>query len=128
MSMDHQSIESILEEGRIGEMPFGVYLRDIGAATDIPVMAEALAELGVTKVRWEQSQVAPGEWRVWKSYLVVTLPTDSASPALPPDLIYTLACELRNPYTYIVKGSELWVPYLVEVNESTRQRMRILTG
>jgi hypothetical protein len=121
MVVDTRSIQVVLEGGRIGDLPFPVWLGQAFVLLDEPVgeIAKKLSDLGVVSVRWEPGNSNPDPQRLWQAYLVVTLPEPSASStpsAVSPysfKLVHDIAVEICRSYFYAVKGQELWIEYLV---------------
>jgi hypothetical protein len=114
--MDARAIYAILQTGKIGEMPFPLWLELTGriVSLDMPdypakPVPQHLSDLGAA-VRWEPGDSNPDPQRLWQAYLVVTLPT------LPPyslKLIHDIAVEVCGSYYYSLKDNELWIEYLV---------------
>src|SRR5947208_3074005 len=101
--MDTTAIQSILESGKIGDVPFAVWLRYKGASTDVQHIACVLAEKGVLSMRWEQDKLDARQGRRWQSFLVLSLPvlTSTEEPSLSAQQdVKAIASELRNPVSY----------------------------
>jgi hypothetical protein len=123
--MDAVTIQSILEGGKIGEMPFSRWLGQafMGPLNEpgymLKTMPNNLSEMGVIAVRWELGDSNPDPQRLWQAYLVITLPEPSASPApsrMSPyslKLVHDIAVEICGSYFYFLRGQELWIEYLV---------------
>jgi hypothetical protein len=118
--MDAEAIQAVLEEGKIGGMPFPEWVEQIGKsfALDSPQYrgrppAECLASLGVVDVRWEPGENNPDKQRLWQAYLVVTLPEAATETQPSLKLIHDIAVEACGSYFYFLRGQELWIEYLV---------------
>lgn len=118
------SMQAILEQGKIGEMPFSTWLEYDYAREGVWQIVRALGVAGVSSVRWEETEWDRKYLRHvhWQSYVVATLPmSDFASPhGMPSDgLVYAVAGALRHPYKYVLKatdsGVEVWVPFTVNL-------------
>lgn len=115
-------IERALVEGKIGELPFPMWFRYYPASTSIENMADVLAALGVTAVRWEKDEYENRLGRQWQAYLVATLPVSSSvsPPSLPSErLVSQIGMTLRMPnhVTTDVTDTavEVWVSYSMKL-------------
>jgi hypothetical protein len=114
-------IERALMEGKIGDLPFPKWFEYYPASTSIQNMANVLAALGATAVRWEADEYVRRMGTHWQAYLVATLPVSSfvSPPSLPSDrLVSSIGMALRSPdhiTTYATETAvEVWVSYSTE--------------
>ena len=115
-----------LEEARIGDITYPVWLSLTGASTDVGVLAKLLTANGILDVRVEP-EPTPGAER-WSSYLIVNLPPGelSRNPNMSPyGLSQFVASMLRNPYTFFFMKTEVWVPLEMKLPLDARQEERI---
>jgi hypothetical protein len=116
--MNEADIQSVLESGKLGgKTPFAVWLRIIAASADTQSIARALREKGILSLQWGQDVMQAGRSLVEITYLAVGLPNlhSSANPSQSlSELAYAIACELRNPYDFHLKGTELRVNWGVQ--------------
>jgi hypothetical protein len=118
--VDTEAIQTVLEAGTIGDMPFPMWLEQ-AFFLDEPAekIAKRLSDLGVMAVRWEPGESNSDPQRLWQAHLVVTLPNQpetpvpSAVPTFPLKLVHDIAVEICGSYFYSLKGRELWIEYLV---------------
>ncbi|HEX8221388.1 MAG TPA: hypothetical protein VF914_19525 [Chloroflexia bacterium] len=122
--MDAASIQTVLEAGKIGEMPFSEWVEQMGKAfaLDAPgwmgrPVATSLSALGATAVRWEPGDSNPDEQRLWQAYLVVTLPASASAPGPSLKLIHDIAVESCGSYFYTLRAGEVWIEYLLARRE-----------
>jgi hypothetical protein len=132
--MDAEAIQSVLEAGTIGEMPYSHWLEQVGRvlSLDNPTwmgkpVSKSLSELGVEALRWESGHSNPDEQRLWQAFLVATLPAtlEGSGPTL--SLLDEIAVQTCGSFFYFLRGRELWIEYLVaqpEVRDAIEVTMR----
>lgn len=113
----------ILEEAKIGELPYSIFLAFGGASTDIGVISRVLTARGILKIRLEADLNAkPG---VWSSSLVIDLPPGELSdnPNMPPQVLAkVVARTMRISDAYFLKKTEVWMPFEMSIPQNERSR------
>ncbi len=101
-------------------MPFPEWVEQVGGVLTLDALAymgrpipKRLSELGVVAVRWEPGQTNTDEQKLWRAYLVVTLPESFTSSPPSLKLMDDIAVETCRSYFYTLKGRELWIEYVV---------------
>ena len=116
----------ILENARVGDITYPIWLNTMAASTDVGVLSTVLTAIGIFDIRSEPDPIPRPD--SWSSYLVANLPPSdlATNHNMPPlHLAHFVAMILRNPHSYFLMRTEVWVPLQVKLSLLATAESRI---